>query len=255
MRGKQALANARRNGAASLDFGADSPNARTAQRFARVAEFLEANYPLHFAGTRPVRAGSAAVLELMKLHQLSPEHAAQDADRCLAGEVTVADLRAKLARIRFEPEFVQLPEGRVATMRRVVSFTRMALHRVRSEALLPNASDIERFEFPDQRVPMAPDLIVSYRHENRLVAVEVKAPRDTSPRSVSNIATELISRVAVLRLQFDDALVILPEDAEGIATKTVELWEGWVRKIKHRSSSIDMLLLGEKTHRWVSSKK
>ena len=132
----------------------------------------------------------------------------------------------------------------------------MALHRVRREALLPNASDIERFEFPDQRVPMAPDLIVTYRDENKLVAVEVKAPRDTSPRSVSNIATDLISRVAVLRLQFDDAFVILPEDAEGIAAKTVELWEGWVEKnASSHSAGINVLLLGEKTHRWISSKK
>jgi hypothetical protein len=255
--GKQALVSSRRLGSSASMHGTqgDSPSARTAHRFARIAEFLETHYPLHFAGTRPVRAGSAVLLELMKLHQFSPELAAQNADRCLAGEITVADLRSTLARVRAEPEVGRLADGRAATMRWLANFTQMALRRVKDEALLPNASDIEAFQLPDQRAPMAPDLIAYYRNEHKVVAVEVKAPRDASPQSISNVAHELISRVAVLRLHFDDALLVLPEEADGIATKTVELWEGWVRKTKRRSSSIDMLLLGEKTHRWVSSKK
>jgi hypothetical protein len=190
----------------------------------------------------------------MKLHQLSPELAAQAADRCLAGDITVADLRARLVRIRAAPE-MRIAAARASSSRWLADFAQMALLRVQREALLPNASDIEGFQLPDHRVPMAPDLIVHYRAEDKLVAVEVKAPRDTSARSVSSVATDLISRVAVLRLHFDDAMLILPEEAEGIATKAVELWEGWVKKTRHRSPSIDMLLLGEKTHRWVSSKK
>ena len=228
----------------------DAAGARTAQRFGRLAGFLGRHYPEYFSGIQPLRAGSAAVQELMKIHQLQPDAANRLAPRCLSGDIKVAQLHQELFRLLDAGKPVHA--GRQASSRWIAEFRALAIGRIETEPILPDAMLISEVLLITQRSALIPDLAVRYKDSNRLIAVDIKAPRETSARSVTNVAAGLISRVATLRLHYDDAVLVLPVEAAHIATATISLWREWVKVHEPRWCRINILLLGQSSHQLLS---
>ena len=204
-------------------------DARTARRFARIAEFLEQHYPAYLDGKKSVKAGSAAVLELIKLHQIAPKAADQVADACLSGELTVAQLRAKVEEGREKPEIAYVRPRQDAS-RWTADFEALVLERLEQGRLLPDFDQIDKIEVLKSKEPLVPDFLVHSGRAKRITAVEVKAPRNTAARSVSTVATELVSRLAVLSLRYENVVLVLPKEAAEIAAEAMELWEKWTKE-------------------------
>ena len=89
---------------------------RTAQRFARLARFLQESYPELLAGN-PMLAGSAAVLELAKIHAISRSEADTLAARCLSGEIGVAELRERFESLQSEHAGAAPPVRKTSSQR------------------------------------------------------------------------------------------------------------------------------------------
>lgn len=83
------------------------------------------------------------------------------------------------------------------------------------------------------------------------MAVEVHCPRDTAAKSQATIAAQLVAQVATLLLRYDQALSVLPIQAENAAAATLELWDKWVKPDLARSYKMYLILLGENEHRWL----
>ena len=68
-----------------------------------------------------------------------------------------------------------------------------------------------------------------------------------------HVAGELISRIAVLRLHYDDAVLVMPSEAFALAQTTVDLWRIWANISPPQSCKIDILLVSRDSHRLISS--
>ena len=229
-----------------------TPGARTVQRFARLARFLKEHHPTYFSGTVPLQAGSAAVQELMKIHQLQPEVACRLAPGCLNGHITVTQLHQELTRLLAVDQ--QLDTSRQGSSRWSASFKELAITRIGLEPILPDANLITEVQVVRVRTALVPDLVARHGATNRIIAIDISAPRDTAARSVANVAASLIARIATLRLHFDDAVLVLPVEATHIASATIDLWRDWVNVRESRWSRIDILVLGQTSHQLVSGK-
>lgn len=228
--------------------------ARTARRFARLAEFLERNFPDYFEGRQSILAGSAAVQEFIKLFEVDKSTALEVADQSLEGKLGVRELRTirdKSLSSRTVPKVTSRIEG----SRRAAEFAELADRRLREQNLIPELHVTEGAETrpPNGPVPLIPDLVMLERSTGKIVAVEFKAPTDTAARSVGYVAGQLISRIAALRLRYDDAVLVMPKEAESIARETVQLWRQWVCQPHATAHGISILLLDENTQTWIKA--
>lgn len=232
--------------------GDEGLSPRTEHRFARLVRFLETHFPAYLDGTHALQAGSAAVQELAKIHALSPDAALEIAPSCLGGEMTVGALRQRLADLYTKASEIQ-QSVRWTGSRRLSEFHNIAARRIQTEDLLPFSDRIREFSAAERRTPLAPDLVAREIGTGREIAIEIKAPRDTAARSTMHTAGELISRIAVLRLHYDDAILVMPLEAFALAEVTVDLWRTWVRFSRPQSCKIDILLVSREAHRLLSS--
>ena len=250
--GKRPLAAERRSGPESWDeaTAALALDARTAKRFARITEFLESEFPEIVETKRKIRAGSAVVLEFMKLHEFSPAQARLVAEKCFTGHFTVDAMRILLTKVRqsADPEeSSRLESGSL----RYAGFTRTALDRLKSEPALLQKFEVNRLEMVDTRLTLMPKVIA---HCTRMkIAVEIRAPQDDTTRSIANIASALVARIAVLRLRFDDVILVMPKSAEKVAQMTMKLLYEWTQDARESVRTVDILLLDEQLHQWLAT--
>jgi hypothetical protein len=228
--------------------------ARTARRFARIAEFLQQNFPLYFNGEKRVRAGSAAVLEFMQLFEVNRPAALEIAELFLGGQYGVRELKSmrdELQGARPSPAVTSRAEG----SRRASQFAQLAEKRLHEAELIPGLEPVENSGPPTAPRALMPDFLMVEKSTGCIVAMEIKAPSDTAARSLSYVAGQLVSRVAALRLRYADAVLVLPSEAETIANETIQLWDSWITKKEPVQQGLSILLLDEKTHRLIKSKR
>lgn len=231
---------------------ADSLDTRTARRFARIAAFLEQDYPDYFSGQKQVRAGSAALIEFIKLKESSPQRAQELAETTLAGELAVAQLKAELEKVRTQ-KAPSARSNRLDASRWAIDFENLVLRRLSEGRLLPDSEKIEEIEVVKSREALAPDILVHYKKNGSpSLAIEVKAPRDTAARAGTTVAAELISRMAALMLRYDYTLLVLPQEAEGIAQETVRMWRKWTDVPGRNLPPLTIMLLGPDRNQWIS---
>jgi hypothetical protein len=225
-------------------------DARTSRRFLRLAEFLQTHYPEALDGRIPVVCGSAVLLEFVKLHELSPEHARACATSCLAGDITVVRMRGLLKEVRLELS-ERTGTNHSSSNAQYAEFTKMAVARIEREPGLLSKLDLEinKLETVESRMALMPKMIA---HCNRRrVALEIRAPQDSAARSVGNVAATLVSRIAVLRLRFDDVVLVMPDSSEHIALATKAMLSAWAHESKESLRTVDILLLGKEEQRWI----
>lgn len=216
---------------------------RTTQRFVRLASFLQENYPELLKPEQPMCAGSAAILELTKIHGISKSEADTLAPRVLNGEIGVVELRQRVDRIQREAA----GEPGLARKRgnqRAAAFEEIASELILSGAVkLPVALEVVKIMRPERREPMAPDLIAFGKEPGQVIAIEIKAPSDRSSRSPFHMATELMERMALLKLHFSDAVLVLPKEASEVALLAQNRWEVWVKNLPPESRKMHILFV------------
>ena len=216
---------------------------RTAQRFARLARFLQTHYPDLLTAGQPMLAGSATVLELAKIHAISPAEADVLAPRCLSGQIGVEELRKRLELVRSQPSaFKSL--ARKHASQRASAFDDLASKLIESGAVrLPLEFEVIQFMRPKGRDPMAPDLIAFGKEPGQVIAIEIRSPNDRSARSPFQTATELMERLALLKLHFFDAVLVMPKQAAEVAQLAQDRWSAWVKNLPSHSCKMSILLL------------
>jgi hypothetical protein len=249
--GKRLLAAEKRSGAETLGaaVAALTLDARTAKRFTRVTEFLESQFSEILETKGKIRAGSAVLLEFMKLHELYPAEAAQVADKCFAGHFTVDEMRVLLTKVRQSDETQESARNESGSFR-YADFTRLALDRLKSEPALLQKLEVNRLEMAETRLTLMPKVIAHCARKR--IAVEIRAPQDDTTRSTANIASALVSRIAVLRLRFDDVVLVMPTSAEKVARETMKLLHEWTQDARESVRTVDVLMLDEKSQQWLT---
>lgn len=221
---------------------------RTAQRFARLARFLQESYPELLNAGNPMLAGSAAVLELAKIYAVSRSEADTLAARCLSGEIGVAELRERFESLQSQHAGTA-PPVRKTSSQRAAAFADVASGLILSgEVKLPTELEVVQIMRPDRREPMAPDLIAYGKAPGQVIAVEIKSPSDRSARSPFQTATELMERMALLKLHFFDAVLVLPKEASEVAQLAQERWDAWVKNLPSKSCRMSVLLVETASH-------
>lgn len=191
---------------------------RTARRFASLYRFLLRVYPAMLRQRR-VLAGSTAVMELMKLHELSAKLADKVVADVLSGTLTQDEVRTQRER-------VMPPTGDTArkfgTAKRIADFEHMAVARIRRKPELLGLAKMGLVELPVPRKPLFPNLL--FKQGDCTIAVEIKA---AGPRRDSYIAGSYLARLAQLLQRYDRAILVLPGGCEELAQATVKLQREW----------------------------
>lgn len=225
---------------AQLELGLD---ARTARRYFRLTEFVATHFPQFLEIPEKFRAGSAALLEFIKLHELSPELAREVASGCFGGTLNGDAIRERVRSAR--PERAETGEAHArAVSARSASFQRAVLERLAVDASILRLPDLDRVSFNEGREPMMPKAVAHTRRRN--IAIEIKSPADDGARSLSNVAASLVARIALLRMRFDDAILVMPVGSEAIAAKVSELLKGWSQDSRLFERTVDVLVLDER---------
>lgn len=224
---------------------------RTAKRYARAAQFLAAAYPGQVGDQQPVLAGSVAVLELARLHQLKPTLADELAPAVLRGDLNASQVRARIA-AEIDRSDVLRQRAHRASSAWLASFKELAFRRLGHEQLLHAIGRTVKVDFPSRRrSALEPDFVATFVSPSKEMAVEVHCPRDTAAKSQATVAAQLVAHVATLLLRYDLALLVLPMQGENAAAATIELWDQWVKPDPVQSCRMHMILLGENEHRWI----
>lgn len=228
--------------------------ARTARRFARIAQFLEENYPDYFNGRKPVRAGSAALLEFMQIFEMDRPAAVEIAESCMGGQMGVRELkslREEILDARVQPAITSRVEG----SRRAGQFAELAERRLYEEGLIPGLEPVPDTNPPSAPRALTPDFLMVDKSTGGIIAMEIKAPSETAARSLAYVAGQLVSRVAILRLRYSDAILVLPSEAETIANEAIRLWDQWVTKKEAVQKGLSILLIDNRSHKIIKSKR
>jgi len=224
---------------------------RTAKRYARAAQFLAEAYPGHVGDQQPVLAGSVAVLQLARLHQLAPTLADELAPAVLRGELNVAQVRARIAD-EIERSNRMRQRAKHASSAWLSSFRELAFQRLTHEQLLRAIGWTAKVDFQSRRrSTLEPDFIATFAAPYKEMAISVRGPRDIAAKSQSTVAAQLLAHIATLLLRYDLALLVLPMQAENVADATLERWDQWVKPDPVQSCRMYVILLGEHEHRWL----
>lgn len=224
---------------------------RTTKRYARAAQFLAAAYPGQVGDHQPVLAGSVVVLELAKLHRLTPTLADELAPAVLRGDLNVAQVRARIA-AEIERNDVLRQRANRASSAWLSSFREFAFQRLAHEQLLREIVRTVKVVFPTRRrSALEPDFIATLIAPSKEMAISVRGPRDIAAKSQSTVAAQLLANVATLLLRYDVTLLVLPMEAQNVAAATLELWDQWVKPDTAQSCRMYLLLLGEHEHLWL----
>ena len=188
----------------------------------------------------------------MQLYDTDKSKALEIADTTLEGKLSVRDLRTikeKILNGRVPPRVTSRVEGR----RRTAEFSEMAKRHLSQPNFMPGLEPITDTNLYDGMSPLTPDFLMYETATGRLIAAEIKVHSSSAASSVGHLAGQLISRVAVLRLRYDDAFLVMPTESESLATETMSMWQRWATKPEAKNSDLRVLLLGEGTQKYITT--
>lgn len=225
----------------------DSP--QTLNKFVRLAGFLLQHYPDTLVPGAGFSAGSAVMLEFIKLHELSEDLAREHAQEVFSGHASVRTVRALFRRAR-----AQLGPNTPAAQdksTRYADFSQRVIQLLLHQPETLNLGPI-KLKLTQTRSTLAPKL-VALTPEGE-VAVDVRALDVTAARTLATGASLLASRIAVLRLRYDRVIVVMPEKSAAYVGKTVDVLSDWAREPEALLSSVKFVLFDDanETFRWAS---
>lgn len=213
---------------------------QTLNRFVRLAAFLETHYPEVLRKGSKFQAGSAVMLEFIQLHALSAEQARLEAAACFDGSTSVRALRSRVGQLREELARHQKAPSR-SSNQRYADFTRHALELLQRKPQLLGLGAIDSMEASEVRSALMPKLVAHCKMG--LAAIDIRAPDVTAARSFSAAAASYASRVAVLRLRFDQVVIVMPAKAQLYAEETLKLLHGWAKAPAQVLSNVNFLMV------------
>lgn len=208
---KEALAKA--SEAAKLDV-------RSAKTYARLYRFLKSEYASLLSSPN-LKMGSAAGLQLARLHECAPVEAHKLAPKVFSGEISPRDLKRRRETLLSHAKGNVEPPARVSIMRKSVLFERHAAHLICADPGILGLGKGVAVSAPAGRKTMSPDLVASVG--KRRIAVEIKA---AGPASTTHIAAHL-ARLAQLEQVYDGAILVLPAQCADLAEKAIAQQEAW----------------------------
>lgn len=213
--------------------------AQTLYRLMRAAVFLNDHYHEEIAAGQ-IKAGSAAILELIQLHEFDPDLAKTVAQDVFSGKKSVRDIRSFR---RTEQEKKVPASSRLAHhSQRYTSFSEVAVPLLlKEDDLLGNGESVTLSQSP-VRDTLAPKLH-GFTRDGLTIAVDIKAPDPTAARTKAAAAASLASRIGVLLLRFSKVVIVLPDKAEVYAEATLDLLEKWAAEPKEVMTRVSFLIL------------
>jgi hypothetical protein len=226
---------------------------RTAQRWARAAEFVSRTYPTQVASASGIKAGVVAVLELAKLHRLDPQAADAMAERLLSGALTTADVKREVAAALDGSKRNRTLRARSSSVWRA-AFRRMAIGQILNDRrLLRSIGSLAAVHGKPDRAAYEPDLVALFERPRREVGIIVRAPRETAAKSVASVAVDLLSDIALMMLRYETVLAVVPLQARNTAMLTLERWYECAGPEVRKSRRIYFLLLDEQRDELLQS--
>ncbi|WP_156055420.1 hypothetical protein [Thiomonas sp. OC7] len=219
---------------------ASNERPQTLNRFVRLAAFLETHYPEVLRKSGGFQAGSAVMLEFIQLHALSIEQARLEAPDCFHGITSVRTLRSRVGHLREELARHQKASSR-SSNQRYADFTRSAFELLHRNPHLLGLGPIKSLEISDVRSTLMPKLVAHCKKGP--AAIDVRAPDVTAARSLSAAAASYASRIAVLRLRFDQVVIVMPGKAQLYAEETLKLLHGWAKAPAQVLSNVNFLMV------------
>lgn len=219
-------------------------SAQTLYRLMRAAAFMNDHFHEEVAAGQ-IKAGSAAVLELIQLYEFDSDLAKAEAPGVFSGEKSVRDIR----HLRRQVQEKKVPaSSRLAHhSQRYTSFSELAVSLLMKKSeLLGNGEKVVLTQSP-VRDTLSPKLYGTTR-DGRTIAVDIKAPDPTAARTKAAAAASLASRIGVLLLRFSKVVIVLPDKAEVYAEATLDLLSSWAVEPKLVLSSVSFLILDTNTH-------
>ena len=202
-------------------------DARTLNRYGRIAAFLMRNYPETLEPECRFAAGSAVMLELMKLHEISADYAQSETQNTIEGRWSVRELRGQVESYRATLASVNAAPAQ-SSHQKAATFSRKTIELIQRNPDTLGLKDLISVDASAARSPLSPRL-VAHCH-SRDVAVDIKAPDVNAARSVAAAAANYSTRIAVLLLRYESVIVVMPEKARQYAVATVKLLQEWVRE-------------------------
>jgi hypothetical protein len=192
-----------------------------------------------------------AVLELAKLHHLAPALADEMAPAVLEGKLSTAEVRAQVAAAIERDDKLHRQAQRMSSVW-LAQFRELAFNRLAYDRLLGPVGRVGKLHQPNSSPSsFGPEFVATLAAPHREMAIMVRAPRDAAAKSHATVAAQLISNIATQLLRYDLALLVLPIQAEGVATATVELWDKWVKPDPRGSCKMYVMLLSEHESKWI----
>ena len=215
---------------------------RTLVRFARIASFLQKHFPKALEPGSDFVAGSAIILELMKLHQISEVDAKFEADWTFQGQRSVRDLRERVEMYRQTRASMRATPPQSA-QQRAAAFIKATVERIRANPSALNLNGLERFESSLVRSPLAPKLVAHC--EDRRVAIDIRAPDFKAARSPTAAAAIYCTRIGALMLRYDAVIMLIPESTRQYAPAIFKLLTEWSKEPEALLNHVDIMLVHE----------
>lgn len=221
----------------------DSP--QTLKRFMRLAAFLENNYPNSIDSGENFKAGSALILELIRLHELSHDAAKKIASSVFSGEASVRQLHRHLEAMR-----AAAPPSMVHHAKRYADFSQQAIELLLKKPELLDLGGNVHFKVSEVRSTLMPK-IVAHTSEGE-VAVDIRTLDINAARTAIAAAAVLATRIAVLKLRYSKVVMVLPTASGEYATETLQLLKEWAKNPVELLGTVSFALVspeGEVQHK------
>jgi hypothetical protein len=120
----------------------------------------------------------------------------------------------------------------------------MAVRRLfEDRSLLARVGKVGSLREKADRAAFEPDLLALFGAPSFEMGIVVRAPRDTAAKSIATVAGDLLADIALILLQHEAALVVLPLEAQRAAEATLAKWQQCARFAVRKSCKVYLLLL------------